>query len=212
MLLSLDMTASAAAEQVRTERADVTRRAIVTAARRLFAERGYARTPVRLLAAEAGVAVRTVYLCFGSKRGVLFALVDSLGVDAGELDARRDAADLGGRELVARVARLYRNLYERGAGVIDMVRQGAAVEPDLAAALRHGHGRSRAAVEATCARLGELGELRAGLDVDAAAGHALVLLSREGYEELVELRGWGNDAYEAWLAESLEAALLEVGR
>lgn len=203
----------AEAERVRRDRTDVTRRAIVAAARRLFAERGYARTPVRLLAAEAGVAVRTVYLCFGSKRGVLFALVDSLGVDAGELDARRDAADVvDGRTLLGMVARLYRNLYERGAGVIDMVRQGAAVDPDLAAALRHGHGRSRASVEATCERLRELGALRPGLDVDTAAGHALVLLSREGYEELVELRGWGDDAYEAWLAGALTSALLEVDR
>jgi hypothetical protein len=63
-----------------------------------------------------------------------------------------------------------------------------------------------------CERLRELGQLCAGLDVDRAAGHALVLLSREGYEELVELRGWSNDAYEAWLASALQAALLEVAR
>jgi AcrR family transcriptional regulator len=202
-----------AAEKLRGDRADVTRQAIVAAARRLFAERGYARTPVRLLAQEAGVAVRTVYLCFGSKQGVLFALVDSLGVDAGELDTRRAAAEVtDGAELLALAARLYRNLYERGAGVIDMVRQGAAVDPELTAALRHGHDRSRASVEAMCDRLRELGQLRAGLDVDRAAGHGLVLLSREGYEELVELRGWSNDAYEAWLASALQAALLEVAR
>ena len=197
------------ATRVRRERVDVTRRSILDAARRLFAERGYARTPVRLLASEAGVAVRTVYLAFGSKQGVLTALVDVIGEDAGERATREQAVGVvDGRELIALVARLYRNLYERGADVIDMVQQGAAVEPQLRAALQHGHGRSRASVEATCARLAELGQLRRDLSVDQAAGHALVLLSRDGYEELVELRHWRNDEYEAWLARALEAALL----
>jgi AcrR family transcriptional regulator len=198
------------ATRIRRERVDVTRRAILDAARRLFAERGYAQTPVRLLASEAGVAVRTVYLAFGSKQGVLTALVDVIGEDAGELETREQALDVvDGRELVALVARLYRNLYERGADVIDMVQQGAAVEPQLRAALQRGHGRSRASIEATCARISELGGLRHDLTVDQAAGHALVLLSRDGYEELVELRHWSHDDYEAWLARALEAALLE---
>jgi AcrR family transcriptional regulator len=202
--------ASDRAAQVRSERVDVTRKAILDAARRLFAERGYARTPVRLLAREAGVAVRTVYLAFGSKQGVLSALVAALGEDAGELETRHQAEGVvDGRQLLALVARLYRNLYERGADVIDMLRQGASVEPELRAALRLGHGRSRASVEALCRRLEELGELRPGLDVDHAAGHALVLLSRDGYEELVELRHWMHDDYEAWLARALQDALLE---
>jgi hypothetical protein len=39
--------------------------------RRQFAERGYADTPVRLLASIAGVALQTVYATYGSKAGVL---------------------------------------------------------------------------------------------------------------------------------------------
>ncbi|MDQ1468388.1 MAG: hypothetical protein QOH10_2803 [Actinomycetota bacterium] len=198
------------ATRVRRARVDVTRRAILDAARRLFAERGYARTPVRVLAGEAGVAVRTVYLAFGSKQGVLTALVDLIGEDAGELETRERALGItDGREIIRLVAHLYRNLYERGADVIDMVRQGAAVEEDLRVALRRGHGHSRASVEATCARLLELGQLRHDLTVDGASGHALVLLSRDGYEELVELRHWTHDEYESWLSRTLQAALLE---
>jgi AcrR family transcriptional regulator len=198
------------ATRVRRERTDVTRRSILDAARRLFAERGYAQTPVRLLATEAGVAVRTVYLAFGSKQGVLMALVDFIGEDAGELETRERAVDVvDAREIIALVARLYRNLYERGADVIDMMQQGAAVDPQLRAALHRGHGHSRASVEATCERISELGRLRRDLDVDRAAGHALVLLSRDGYEELVELRRWTHDAYESWLARVLVEALLE---
>ena len=203
------MTRAEPQERVRRARVDVTRRAILDAARRLFKERGYAQTSVRLLAAEAGVAVRTVYLAFGSKQGVLTALVDFIGDDAGATEARERAHEVvDGVEIVQLVAHLYRNLYERGADVIDLVQQGAAAEPELRAALRHGHGNSRASVEATCVRLSELGHLRAGLGVDEAAGHALVLLSRDGYEEMVELRHWSADAYESWLSRSLQSALL----
>ena len=44
-----------------------TRRDIVQAARRLFAERGYAQTSVNDIAAEAGVALQTIYARLGSK-------------------------------------------------------------------------------------------------------------------------------------------------
>ena len=208
------------ATPVRSARVDRTRRSILDAARRLFAQRGYAQTPVRMLAKEAGVAVRTVYLSFGSKQGVLMALVDFIGEDAGAIETREaavalvDGPEMGpemGPKMIALVARLYRNLYERGSDVIDMVQQGAAVEPELRVALRHGHGNSRASIEATCVRLSELSLLRSDLTVDEAAGHCLVLVSRDGYEEMVELRNWSPDTYESWLRRALQAAVLRPG-
>jgi AcrR family transcriptional regulator len=194
------------------EREGVTRRAILDAARRLFGEVGYGRTSIRQLAAAAGVAPRTIYLAFGSKRGVLQALADGLGVDAGEGGTRAAGEEAGDpHELLALVAALYRRLYETGNDVIVLLREGAASEPDLRAAVEAGLGHSRRSVGELCARLGEMGVLRAGLTVDAAAGHALVLLSHDGYDELVVRRGWGHDAYERWLAGALADALLAGG-
>jgi len=60
----------------RKEQARQTRAAILEAAQRLFAERGYASSTIEAIAAEAGVAVDTVYASFGSKRGVLSKLMD----------------------------------------------------------------------------------------------------------------------------------------
>src|SRR5512133_86657 len=66
----------------RREQAAATRRAILDAAERLFADRGYAATSVPTIAAEAGVAVKTVYVAFATKAGVLHALWDNrLGGD-----------------------------------------------------------------------------------------------------------------------------------
>src|SRR6516165_106537 len=58
----------------RREQAAATRAAILDAALKLFVERGYAATSVGAVATEAGVALKTVYAVFGTKRGVLVAL------------------------------------------------------------------------------------------------------------------------------------------
>src|SRR6478736_2525533 len=64
------------ASTLRQEQAQQTRRAILDAAGRLFVDPGYAATPLTAIAAEAGVAVQTVYAVFGSKRQLLSDLVD----------------------------------------------------------------------------------------------------------------------------------------
>jgi AcrR family transcriptional regulator len=191
----------------------VTRRAIRNAARRLFAERGFAATSVQELAAEAGVALRTIYLAFGSKQGVLMDLVVAIGIDAGLAEEAQNfsAQVTDPRQLIGAMARYRRNLYERGADVIRMLREGAATEPELKDALELGLATSRAAFHGLCTRLDSLGALRSNIDVDEATGHALVLVSDDGHDELVRRRGWSYDRYETWLTSALEEALLGAG-
>ena len=52
----------------RQVQAAATRERIADAARRLFAANGYGSTSIEAIAAAAGVAVRTVYSVFGTKR------------------------------------------------------------------------------------------------------------------------------------------------
>lgn len=54
-----------------------TRRRIVAAAEGLFAEKGYAATSIEDIAATADVAVRTIYLHFSSKAGIVLSYFDS---------------------------------------------------------------------------------------------------------------------------------------
>ncbi|MBP2473790.1 AcrR family transcriptional regulator [Crossiella equi] len=85
---------------LRDRSAGLTRQAILAAAGRLFAERGYARTSVAAIAEAAGVAVNTVYTSVGNKAAVLLALTragaaDELAVRAHEAIARAgDAAEV----------------------------------------------------------------------------------------------------------------------
>src|SRR6476619_2619602 len=84
---------------LRREQAAATRREILKAAEKLFAERGYAATTITAIAAEAGVAVKTVYLAFETKSGLLRA--------PGHLRLRGDEADVPVGE-----RRCYRDLLE----------------------------------------------------------------------------------------------------
>ena len=55
----------------RQQQAQATRNRIAEAARHLFAQQGYGATSIEAIAAEAGVATRTVYSAFGAKREIL---------------------------------------------------------------------------------------------------------------------------------------------
>lgn len=204
---------NARSSSLQKERAEVTKDAIRRAARRLFAERGFASTSIQDLAAEAGVAVRTIYLAFGSKQGVAVDLIVRIGLEADVETAMRDLDPdvTDPARLLAAIARYRRNLFERGADVISMVREGVGSSPELRVALELGIETTRAAFQGLCARLKEIGVLKAGLDVDEAAGHALVLSSVDGYDELVNRRGWSHDQYESWLFQALLHALIERG-
>ena len=58
----------------RRAQAAATRRQILDAAQRLFEAHGYAATTMAAIAREAGVALKTVYVAFETKSGVLRAL------------------------------------------------------------------------------------------------------------------------------------------
>src|ERR687886_2924675 len=58
----------------RRAQAEATRRDILDAAQTLFEANGYAATTMADIATEAGVALKTVYLAFETKSGVLRAL------------------------------------------------------------------------------------------------------------------------------------------
>jgi AcrR family transcriptional regulator len=59
--------------------ADATKAALLTAARDLFAERGFQRTTVREIAARAGVNQALLFRYFGSKDGLFAAAMASSG-------------------------------------------------------------------------------------------------------------------------------------
>src|SRR5215469_3353278 len=118
----------------RQRQAEQTRSRILAVARDLFRSAGYASTTVDAIASSAQVSVKTVEAVFGSKRGVLRALVDPLG-SAGPprdlIDQIRAAADPVDR--LELVAKLCRRIYEASQPEFELMRGAAAVVPEIEA-------------------------------------------------------------------------------
>jgi AcrR family transcriptional regulator len=195
---------------LRARHAAVTRSAILDAARRLFAEQGYAATAVRPIAEQAGVAVQTLYSTFGSKQGLLLALVDAVReqAESQELGERMVRSD-DPIEMVRLAARIRRQILERCGDVVTTFREGAAGDADVAAAYEEGQRRTREGVGRLCSRLEAIGALRAGLTHKKAVDQVAAMFAAEIYEELTGPRsGWSPDEYEGWLFDRLSEILL----
>ena len=184
-----------------------TRRLIVDAASRLFLERGYGLTTMEAIAAEAGVAVRTVYAIFKNKRAFLgeirSALLDQARTREIHEEARNQWDPQRRLEMIAHQSRLQ---WEFGGTMIAIHEGAAAVDLEAAAELREVLGGRRRIMTRFVA------EMKDALRPDLAAGRAaailLALAQPEVYRELVEVAGWSPDQYEAWLAETLKEQLL----
>jgi AcrR family transcriptional regulator len=187
--------------RLRDQREALTRHTILRAARELFAERGYANTPVRLLAQRAGVALQTVYSTYGSKAGVLAGLPDLLDQEADVVDLFRAREDIDDpAELLGLLARICRQIRERGGDIVKILRSAAAVDHDIAHTLTEAHRRRRLGVEAVLAKTGLTGKRSADI--------ATALMADEVCDSLVDVAGWSYDEYEEWLRATLIQVLL----
>src|SRR5881396_302045 len=108
---------------LRQEQAATTRAAVLEAAHRLFVRDGYPATSMQAIAAEAGVATKTVYLAFATKSGLLRALWD-LALKGDEADPEKQL------RLTARNSRIVK---VRIAPLLEVIRDGAPVDADVAA-------------------------------------------------------------------------------
>jgi AcrR family transcriptional regulator len=192
----------------RVARAAATRERIVSAARGLFSRNGYGATTLTAVAAEAEVAIQTVYATFGTKRAILSALIDSMEAEADmpkfleRVQATTDAV-----EQLALIVSLNRRLWERSVDVLEIARGASAVEPDLAGFFREGEGRRRSGQAPLVRGWARMGALKAGLDRATAGDILWTLTGPDVYRLLVVESGWSGRRYQSWLNASLGHAL-----
>jgi AcrR family transcriptional regulator len=193
----------------RQRQAAETRRRILDAARGLFRAAGYAGATLEGIAAAAEVSPKTVEAAFGSKRGLLAALVDPLATEGGAqefISLLRDEADP--RRRLGLVAQLARRAYEASSPELELLRGAGAVAPELADVARQVEARRRQRQESLIAYLGERGVLRADLTPAEATDLLWALTGYDLYRALVVERAWRPDQYEVWLAALLLEHLL----
>jgi AcrR family transcriptional regulator len=200
----------------RREQAAATRQEILEAAHRLFEQHGYGTTTMAAIAAEAGVALKTVYLAFETKSGVLRALWN-LRLRGGRDDVAiarqqwyRDVLDEPEPERQLRLnARNACAAKLRIAAVLEVIHAAAPLDPDIAALWdriqTEYHANQRVIVES----LHTKNALRPGLDVDRAADILWTINHPNGWHLLVGARGWKPEDYERWTADLACSQLLD---
>jgi AcrR family transcriptional regulator len=194
----------------RRESAEQTRLRIAQSGRALFAQLGYGATSIEAIANHAGVAVPTFYATYGSKRALLFALLDAADAQADVIalrDSLRDAAATPGRQLSLMVS-FTRHLYQQSADLIEVARSAGSMEPDLAALWVEGEQRRLRGVAPIVHSWAAAGALRQPLSERDALDILWSLMGADNYRLFVTERGWPPERYEKWLTVTLKTLLL----
>lgn len=202
----------------RQEAAAETRRAISMAARRLFLDRGYAATTMPAIAAEAGVALDTLYASIGPKPVLFRHLIETAisggdeAVPAMQRDyVRQIEAEPDPAKKIAIYAHAVRQIMGRMAPLFAVLRDAAQTDDDLRTLWRGISERRAANMRLFAADLAASGGLRPGLTIDHAADIIWSMNAPDYYLLLVQERGWSPDEFEAFLVDAWRRLLLPDG-
>ena len=188
----------------KAEQASVTRARIVQAATRLFLRDGFLTTTMVAIAKEAGVAVQTLYLSYGSKTAILQAAFDGAlkgdDVPDGILETdwfRRVLTEPDGAAALRTFCREAHEVIVRAAPLFDVIR-AAAADPDVAEVLAHNKALRRNGYRIVAEALAS----RDGFASDLSPEEALVVLygvvSEDGFLLMVTECGWTPERWLDW--------------
>jgi AcrR family transcriptional regulator len=199
----------------RREQARRTRRTILAAAGDLFVEKGYAATRLSDIAARAGVSVPSVHAQFGTKGGLLSALIDvSIAGDDEPvpLPQREFVADIQAlpraRAKLERYAEHLAEVHRRTAPVVLALASAATADPDAAAVRQKNDRERRLGMGGFAAELVGTGETRSDLTADDVADALWLAMDVVNWDWLVRRRGWSEEAFRRWYVDSVAGAVL----
>lgn len=200
---------------VRQAQADETRRAIVTAASDLFAERGYVATTMDEIAARADVSRATVFNAIGAKRELLIRAYQ-VAVRGNEPDiplgqqerSRRILAETDPYRLLAGYAAVATEIGPRIAPLYEAVRAAAHADAEAAELWQRLTDERRYGAGRVVRALGKLGPLRPGLKTGTATDLLWLLNDPALYHLLVVERRWPTRRYRTWLTDTMQTQLL----
>jgi AcrR family transcriptional regulator len=200
---------------LRREQAAATRRQILVTAQRLFETVGYPTTSMAAIAEEAGVSLKTVYLVFETKRGLLRALWQFVLVgedDDAPVAQRRWYRDVleatdAARQLQLN-ARNSRVVKERAAALMRVIRDSASTDADLGVLWSTIQSEFHANQGVIVKLIHDRRALRPKLGVKRATDILWTLNHPDVWQLLVVECGWSPKQYEQWLAATTCAQLL----
>ena len=194
----------------REEYAEATWRAVVTAARELFAEAGCTRTTVQQIARRARVSPATVYAQCGGKQGLLKTLMDewTAGPLVREIIEACAEAPSGGEKL-RMLADGYRAIYNASGDIIRIVTDAAAAAPGAAEFLETANARHHEALVEIVSQIRETGDIKKDLSDEDAARIIYYHFRFEQFTLAADTFGWGEDRALDWIRDRVENAILD---
>ncbi len=201
---------------VRDSQARRTRRQVVAAAGRLFAEQGFAATTIDAIAAEAEVSRKTVFTSVGGKVALLKLAYDyaMAGDDQPVPMIEREGlqaimAEPDPYEQMRMYAEFVTGMGER-ISALWLALRGAAEVDDEARELytRWDKQRLDGMRDGPVRDLLAKRAVRSDLTTDEAAAIFWVLTDPALYHQLVVEAGWARDRFRAWLYETFQAQIL----
>jgi AcrR family transcriptional regulator len=199
----------------RREQAAATRRHILAAAQRLFEQDGYAATSMAAIAREADISLKTVYLAFETKSGLLHSLWnvrlrgDEDDIPVGERPWFRAVLEEQDPERQLRLnVRNGKEVRARIGPLLEVIRDAAAQDPEIDALWGRIQSEFYDNQRSVIAALHGKHALKPELDVAHATDILWTLNHPSTYRLLVTDRGWTPDEHEEWLAGLLCSTLL----
>lgn len=192
-----------------------TRRAILDAAGRLLVQGGYAAMTMQAVAAEAGVALDTVYTAVGRKPVLVRLLIETAisgteeATPGPERQYVRDIrAATTAREKLAIYATAISVIHQRLAPIVRALRDAAAQDKELEALWKEVAERRARNMRLFAKDLLATGEVRPELTTERTSDVLWSMNAPEFYMLLVDERGWTPEEFATWLADAWARLLL----
>jgi len=192
----------------KAEQGAASKKRILEAAVRLFSEKGYEHSGVQEISAASGVSRGSLFWHFGSKEGLLFAVVDHC-FSVWENEVLVPLLGGGtGPESIGEAARSHVAFVRASPAVgrlfFVMLFEGLASQPKLLEKYRALHQRFRGYGRAWIERAVAAGRIRADIDPEAAASAIVGALGGAHYQWLMDPERVDIEAVDAALARVFE--------
>jgi AcrR family transcriptional regulator len=199
----------------REEAARQTRQLMRDAAFRLFVEQGITATTMKQIAAEAGVAERTVYTAFPSKTALFHEVMDITTVgdelpvpvsERAEFTSTKEEPDA--HEAVRQFVGFGTTLLERAGDLIMAAIESSGADPDMREWSTRASEETEKNIHAVAQAWKDSGFLRDDLTAEEA-GAAMYALSSPHFHHLLRRRQrWTVEQYRTWLISTITTTML----
>jgi AcrR family transcriptional regulator len=194
----------------RDEYAEQTRRAVVDAARILFAQRGYFATPVNEIAEASRVSAGTVYQQCGGKQGLLRTLMD-IWTTSPLVQQTLDLIDAANTldEVLEILADSYLQFHRQFDDIIQVIVGTAPHDAEASKSLAQASVRHRAALHEIARKVLKLRKFPASFSEDDFADLALYYYGpQNGFHFTVAVLGWSEERARHFIATEFRCSLL----